>query len=131
MKHRCQHWVFSLALVTCMAAALGQQPADTILFNGKILTVNKNFDIAQAVALRGKQIAAVGTDAEILLKQGELIESAAVFSDRSRCVRPTDRIHVLGVLTNRKHPVSPSQPVACAVRPGHRMLNGLTAPLLI
>ena len=72
-----------------------------------------------------------GTDAEILLKQGELIESVAVFSDRSRYVRPSDRIRVLGVLTNSKHPVSSSQQVACSVRPGHRFVNGLTAPLLI
>jgi hypothetical protein len=72
-----------------------------------------------------------GTDVELLLKQGELIESAAVFSDRSRCVRPSDRTLVLGVVTNRKHAVSTSQQEACSVRPGHRFVNGLTAPLLI
>lgn len=43
-----------------------QQPsADLILFNGKIITVNDRFQIAQAVAVRKDRIVAVGSDAEI------------------------------------------------------------------
>jgi hypothetical protein len=72
-----------------------------------------------------------GTDAEVLLKQGELIESVAVFSDRSRCVRPSDRILVQRTLTNSRHSVSSPRHGACSVRPGHRFVNGLTAPLLM
>jgi predicted amidohydrolase YtcJ len=43
-----------------------QQPvADTILTNGKIITVDETFSIAQAVAVRGSRILAVGTNQEI------------------------------------------------------------------
>ena len=40
-------------------------PADTILTNGKIITVDETFSIAQAVAMRGSRIVAVGTNQEI------------------------------------------------------------------
>jgi len=39
--------------------------ADLILSNGKIITVDERFSIAQAIAIRGTLIAAVGTDQEI------------------------------------------------------------------
>ena len=43
-----------------------QQPAaDIILSNGKIITVDEKFSIAQAVAVRGDRIMAVGTSQEI------------------------------------------------------------------
>ena len=38
---------------------------DTILFNGKIITVDDRFSIAQAVAIRGERFSAVGTNDEI------------------------------------------------------------------
>ena len=74
---------------------------------------------------------AVGTDAEVLLKPTEFTAAVVVFSDRSRWVRPSDRLLVQGASTNRKHSVSSSQQGAYPVRPGHRFVNGLTAPLLI
>ena len=40
-------------------------PADTIFHNGKVLTVDKSFSIAQAVAIKDGIIAAVGTNDEI------------------------------------------------------------------
>ena len=39
--------------------------ADTILFNGKIVTVDAKSSIAQAVAIRGNRIVAVGSDADV------------------------------------------------------------------
>jgi len=39
--------------------------ADTILTNGKIVTVDERFTIAQAVAIRGDRVVAVGTNQEI------------------------------------------------------------------
>jgi len=42
-----------------------QQPLDTILFNGKIVTVDDFFSIQEAVAIRGERIAAVGSDEAI------------------------------------------------------------------
>ena len=48
------------------AVLIGQQPsADLVLTNGKIITVDERFTIAQAVAVRGDQIVAVGTDQDI------------------------------------------------------------------
>ncbi|MCY3731944.1 MAG: amidohydrolase family protein [Rhodospirillaceae bacterium] len=47
------------------AAAVQAQPPDLILTNGKIITVDDQFSIAQAVAVRGEWIVAVGTDAAV------------------------------------------------------------------
>lgn len=50
-------------------AAPGLLPAgapDLILHNGKVLTVDNNFSIAQAVAITGNRISAVGSDQEVL-----------------------------------------------------------------
>src|SRR5687767_13124340 len=49
-----------------MAGVSAQQTtADLIVFNGKIITVDERFTIAQAVAVRGNQIVAVGTSQDI------------------------------------------------------------------
>jgi len=45
--------------------------ADTIIVGGSVLTVNRTNDIAQAVAVRGNRILAVGTDEEIRALAGE------------------------------------------------------------
>ena len=53
---------------TAAASAQGSGaagPADTILTNGKIITVDDQFSIAQAVAVRGDRIVAVGTNQNI------------------------------------------------------------------
>jgi predicted amidohydrolase YtcJ len=42
-----------------------QAPADLILTNGKIITVDDQFRIAQAVAIRGDRIIAVGSNQEV------------------------------------------------------------------
>jgi predicted amidohydrolase YtcJ len=54
--------VATLAVSTTVAHA---QSADTILTNGKILTVDGKFSIAQALAVRGERILAVGTNDEV------------------------------------------------------------------
>jgi predicted amidohydrolase YtcJ len=48
-----------------------QQAPNYIFYNGKILTVDSNFTIAQAVAVSGNQIAAVGTDTAVLPLAGQ------------------------------------------------------------
>lgn len=50
--------------LTILASEVCAQP-DLILTNGKIITVDERFSIAQAVAIRGDRVAAVGTDQEI------------------------------------------------------------------
>lgn len=48
------------------AAAFAQQPVDLILHNGKVFTADSNLTTAQAVAISGEKIVAVGPSAEIL-----------------------------------------------------------------
>jgi len=45
---------------------LAQDSADLVLYNGKVLTVDSNFRTAQGVAVRNDQIAAVGSNDEVL-----------------------------------------------------------------
>jgi predicted amidohydrolase YtcJ len=55
-----------LALVAMGGMLRAQQPApDLILSNGKIITVDERFTIAQAVAIAGDRIVAVGTNQEM------------------------------------------------------------------
>src|SRR5262245_65023593 len=56
------------AVLACgmMAAASAQaQRADTILVNGKIVTVDRQLSIQEAIAIGGGRILAVGTSADI------------------------------------------------------------------
>ena len=60
-------WLLLFSGVVGLSLSLHAQQtgADLILTNGKIITVNDTFQIAQAVAVRGSRIIAVGTNAEI------------------------------------------------------------------
>src|SRR5580700_5069823 len=53
--------VVLFAAAAAMLRAQESQVADTILSNGKIITVDDRFTIAQAVAIRGDRILAIGT----------------------------------------------------------------------
>ena len=52
-------------VASAFAQLQAQQQADLILSNGKIITVDERFSIAQAVAIRGNRIIAVGSNQEI------------------------------------------------------------------
>ena len=54
---------FGLLLATSLFAASG--PADVVLTNGKIATVDERFTIAQAVAIKGQRVLAVGANADV------------------------------------------------------------------
>ena len=64
-----------MLLITCgimtFPALLSAQAPNYIFHNGKILTVDNNFSIAQAVAVTGNQITAVGTDTAVLATAGQ------------------------------------------------------------
>ena len=67
--------VAALLLIGTAATAQDLPPevinyADVVLHNGKILTVNENFDVAQAVAIRDGKFLAVGTSDRILKMAG-------------------------------------------------------------
>jgi predicted amidohydrolase YtcJ len=51
-------------------AGAGRGPADLVLRNGKIVTVDAAFTIAQAIAIAGERIVAVGADAEVAAQIG-------------------------------------------------------------
>lgn len=48
-----------------MGAITPQQPADLVLRGGKVAVVDDEFTIAQAIAVRGYEVVAIGTDAEM------------------------------------------------------------------
>jgi len=55
-----------LTIVGAMAMLHAQQPTpDLVLSNGKIITVDERFTIAQAVAIKGDRIVATGTNQEM------------------------------------------------------------------
>src|SRR5512147_1635274 len=60
-------WLLLFSGVVGLSLSLHAQQtgADLILFNGKIITVNDTFQIAQAVAVRGSRIVAVGSNADV------------------------------------------------------------------
>ncbi len=47
------------------AGTAGEEPADLVVMNGKVITVDVDLPEAQALAARGDRIVAVGSDAEI------------------------------------------------------------------
>ena len=84
--------VVRIVLVTLVAAVVlngvepeAQAPADTILINGAVLTVDRTDSVAQAVAITGGRIAAVGTTAQIKAMAGPKTE---VIDLRGRAVTP-------------------------------------------
>jgi predicted amidohydrolase YtcJ len=70
-----------------------QPPADLIVTNGKVITVDDRFTIAQAVAVRGERIVAVGTNQEIARLAGP---STRRVDARGRAVMP-------GLIDNHMH----------------------------
>jgi len=57
--------VFAAGLAFAAGHSVQAQPADTILVNGKILTVDSKFSVRQALAVPDGKIAALGTTAAI------------------------------------------------------------------
>ncbi len=61
-------WIALFSFIPWLAA---QEPeADIVLHNGKVLTVDASFSTAEAVAITGNKIAAVGTNQEALAMAG-------------------------------------------------------------
>jgi predicted amidohydrolase YtcJ len=60
-----------LVVYSALAAAAFAQPADLVLRNGKIVTMNQSVPEAQAIAVRGGKIVAVGSDSDIRKQIGQ------------------------------------------------------------
>jgi hypothetical protein len=81
-------------LIGLSMSSNAQQPApDLILSNGKIITVDDTFSIAQAVAVRGDRIVAVGTNQDITRLAGPNTQRIDL---RGRAVVP-------GMIDNHAH----------------------------
>src|SRR5438093_8491154 len=68
MKSQAALWLatFSILMITTLAqAAAGGLPADLILINAKVRTMDENRPAAEAIAIRGSRIAALGNNEEV------------------------------------------------------------------
>jgi predicted amidohydrolase YtcJ len=54
-----------LAAIVVCPLAVAQSPAEVVLTNGKILTVDSDFSIAEALAIDGGRLVAVGSNADV------------------------------------------------------------------
>jgi predicted amidohydrolase YtcJ len=79
--------------VVCSKAASAQTPADIVLVNGKVITVDDRFTIAEALAIKGERILAVGTNAEVEKHKGSL----------TRVVDLNHRTVIPGLIDNHAH----------------------------
>jgi predicted amidohydrolase YtcJ len=85
---------------------LAHAQADLVLHNGKIVTVDDRFSIAQAIAIKGERIIAVGTNSEVLKAAGN---AAKRIDLKGRTVIP-------GLIDNHAHFARGSQHWGIEVR---------------
>lgn len=69
-RYRAATLMLALLLGGCSASEQDTGPADRILLNGRILTVDADFSVAEALAIRGDRIMAVGSAEDISVLQG-------------------------------------------------------------
>lgn len=82
-----------LALVAAAAGPASAQAPDTVLVNGKIVTVDDRFTIAQALAIKGERILKVGTTAEVEALRGP----------QTRVIDLAGRTVIPGLIDNHAH----------------------------
>lgn len=94
---------FILAVGTATRAV--ESPADLLVVNGKVLTVDAKFSTAEAVAIRDGLFVAVGSSADVQKLRGE---KTRVIDAHGKSVLPgliDSHVHALGVA--REHAVQP------------------------
>ena len=82
-----------LALFAAAARPASAQAPDTVLVNGKIVTVDDRFTIAQALAIKGERILKVGTTAEVEALRGP----------QTRVIDLAGRTVIPGLIDNHAH----------------------------
>jgi predicted amidohydrolase YtcJ len=91
--------VMSVLLVVMLAVGAGcARQADLIIYNARIVTVDSDFSIQEAMAVKGNRIRAVGSNAEVLRLKGEGTETVDL---GGRMVLP-------GLIDSHVHPCSAS-----------------------
>jgi predicted amidohydrolase YtcJ len=101
--------LLTLTSVTCLQA---QDAPDTILLNGKVITVDDYFSIQEAIAIQGKRISAVGSTEEITALAGA---STVILDLDGRTVIP-------GLIDNHNHVIR-----ATEYWPYEARLDGITS----
>src|SRR5882672_5294930 len=81
--------------ISCIAHA---QYSDLLLYHGKIVTVDRQFSIKQAIAISNGRIDLVGGNAEVLKRKGP----------KTRVVELGGRTVIPGLIDSHTHPVSAS-----------------------
>ncbi len=92
MKPKLMNVIFLFLLIMSVAAQAAE-PADIILVNGKIVTVDDRFAIAQALAIKDRRIVAVGKTGEIRKHAGK---NTRVIDLKGKTVIP-------GLIDNHSH----------------------------
>ncbi|MGE3469440.1 MAG: amidohydrolase [Vicinamibacterales bacterium] len=85
--------VAGVAALTAGQASSRQPPPDLVLYNAKVVTVDRAFSIAEAIAIRGERVAAVGTAAEL----------RALAGPATRVVDLGGRTVIPGLMDNHLH----------------------------
>ncbi|HUL91289.1 MAG TPA: amidohydrolase [Burkholderiales bacterium] len=88
-----KRWIPLAVLIAAFTSAFAAERADTILLNGKVVTVDQRFSLAQGVAIRGERVLAVGKNADVLEHQGP---GTRIIDLKTRTVIP-------GLIDNHAH----------------------------
>jgi len=90
-------WLLALPLIllaACSSPRLATEPADFIVRNAKVATVDARFSLAQAIAVRGDKLVAVGSNADITRLAGP----------NTRVVDAQGRLVIPGLMDSHTHP---------------------------
>jgi len=98
---------FALLLGLVFVGSLSAEPTDLIVHNANVLTVDAKFSKAQAVAVRGGKIVAVGSDADVLKAKGP---ATTVVDAKGKTVLP-------GLIDSHVHPTGAAFSEALAPLP--------------
>src|SRR5207247_541312 len=90
---------FLLLIFLAMAPQLWAQTADTVLLNGKVVTVDPQFLIQEAIAIRDGKISAVGKTADVLKLAGP----------RTRVIDLQGRTVIPGLIDSHLHAIRAAQ----------------------
>jgi hypothetical protein len=86
-------WVVFVVCFAGFSVAAQAQTADTLLLNGKVVTVDDRFTITEALAIKGQRIVAVGTTAEVEKLRGP----------QTRVIDLDHRTVIPGLIDNHAH----------------------------
>lgn len=95
-KHWSKSFFFILSafiVISVFSCKKREEPADLILMNGKIVTVDEKLPEAQALAVRGDRIVALGSDKEIKQYMG----------DETRVIDLAGRLAIPGFIESHGH----------------------------